>query len=95
MNILDLQSLEPPEEIKKLVVYLGDEAFNKALLNKITELLLQVSVDTILITGKAGRHKEYRTFWESNGRCRLLGSVPYSKRLGKNEKGLHDTALFL
>lgn len=87
MNILDLQSLEPPKDIKKLIVYLGDEAFDETLLDKIANLLKQLSVACILITSKAGRHKEYSNFWESKGGFLHLGSVRYTKRGGNNEVG--------
>lgn len=87
MNIFDLVSLEPPPGVRFLVVYLGDEAFDKSLMDKIASLLLQVSVQIILITDKAGRHKEYGNYWESKGNFEPIGQVPWSKRGGNNEPG--------
>lgn len=87
MDIFDLTSLEPPSGISKLVVYLGDEAFSESLMDKIASLLLEISVELILVTDKAGRHKCFDMYWESKGPFERLGALGWKKRGGNNEPG--------
>ena len=85
-NLMAVSNLGIPPHYKVLVLYLGDEAYDNALMMHLANLLQGVAIPVILVSDKAGRHKYYRGFWEEYG-FNELGKVRWSKEGGKNEKG--------
>jgi len=86
-NILDVEDLGGLREYYDCVLlYLGDEGFNEAIMTHIGALLDNLPVPIVLLSSKQCRHKHYAGFWETYGFTEL-GSVNYFKRGGENESG--------
>ncbi len=88
-NIFCLESLRLPEKYTRLILYLGDEAFEVDLCQKIAELVKTTSVsEVLLISNKEGRHgARFSGFWESQGFGESKATTGWNKRGGGNESG--------
>jgi hypothetical protein len=84
-NVLDIAAIGLPVRYKTLFVYLGDEAFPKPEMFHILSLLNDITCNVIVISTKAGRHAEFKGFWDLHGYETQL-TFKWSKA-GSNEKG--------